>query len=92
MIRMASGDDLLSEQAPMSDRSLRVAIVVHSIADLARFTVQNTVGVTYQSELGRTSAVLDGFRMHHQIVTLAAQKTYYAKCIALDIRLPVHRC
>ena len=58
----------------MCHRSLRVPVIIHSIANVTLFTTHDTLGVSHQPELGRTSAVFYCFRMHRLTMTLTAQK------------------
>ena len=78
VMRMMSHDDFLGHQAPMRNRSLRVAIIVQAIASIAFFTVHGTVGITHQPELGRTSTEFNCFRMHPaDYATSCAKNTLY---------------
>src|SRR5258706_4020664 len=61
---MASCDDFPRHQVPMCSRSLRIAVIMHSIANTAFFTVHGTMSVTHQPQLGGTSADFNRFRMH----------------------------
>src|SRR6266478_7549097 len=63
-MRMVGRDDFLGHQAPMGNRSHRVAVIVQAIANIAFFTVHGTMGITHQPELGRTSTESNCFRMH----------------------------
>src|SRR5437870_13391507 len=63
-MRMVGRDDFLGHQAPMGNRSHRVAVIVQAIANIAFVTVHGTMGITHQPELGRTSGESNRFRMH----------------------------
>lgn len=60
----------------MRNRSLRVPVIMDSIAHTAFLTLHGTVRVTHQTELGGTSAESNCFRMHRDDYPPAAQEKH----------------
>lgn len=94
MMRMVGRDDFLGHQAPMGNRSHRVAVIVQAIANIAFFTVHGTMGITHQPELGRTSAESNCFRMHPDdyVTSLSSSHSFDSDTQMVVASRPIGAC